>query len=301
METNVLAIGDNVVDRYLDLGAFYPGGNAVNVAVHARRCDVAAAYIGAVGTDRAGRAVLAALRAEGVDTTGVRVVDGPNASAEVRVVDGNRAFGRGDAGVSRFRLDQGDLAAASAAAIVHTGECSMLEDQLPRLRGSARRLSFDFSERPLDYVTAYAPLVDVAVRSCPGATREEAVHAAWHLRSLGPQVVAVTLGAAGAVVLVGEEVAWATAPKAPVVDTLGAGDAFIARLLTGLLSDEPVASLVGAATAYASASCASYGAFGHETDEHDRDDEKATQQPDHPVSGDRATLLDPIHKGVDLR
>jgi fructoselysine 6-kinase len=30
-------LGDNVVDRYVNEGMMYPGGNAVNVAVHARR------------------------------------------------------------------------------------------------------------------------------------------------------------------------------------------------------------------------------------------------------------------------
>ena len=41
------AVGDNVVDRYPEQGVFYPGGNAVNVAVHGRRCGAATAYIGA--------------------------------------------------------------------------------------------------------------------------------------------------------------------------------------------------------------------------------------------------------------
>ena len=40
----------------------YPGGNAVNVAVHAQRNGAHAAYLGAVGTDRAGEVVLGALR-----------------------------------------------------------------------------------------------------------------------------------------------------------------------------------------------------------------------------------------------
>ena len=49
------------------------------------------------------------------------------------------------------------------------------------------------------------------------------------------------------------------------MDTLGAGDAFIARLLVGIARSEPLQHLVGHATAYATASCASYGAFGHRT------------------------------------
>ena len=49
------------LDRYVEAGYMYPGGNAVNVAVHARRNGATSAYLGAVGTDRAGQVVLAAL------------------------------------------------------------------------------------------------------------------------------------------------------------------------------------------------------------------------------------------------
>ncbi len=65
----LLGAGDNVVDRYRDLGLMYPGGNALNVAVAAARGGAAAAYVGAVGTDRAGDVVLAGLRAEGIDVS----------------------------------------------------------------------------------------------------------------------------------------------------------------------------------------------------------------------------------------
>src|SRR4051812_45358164 len=145
MSVQLLAVGDNVVDCYPVQGVMYPGGNAVNVAVHARRCGLRVGYVGAVGTDDAGRLVLGALRSEGVDTARTRVVDGANAFAEVSVVHGNRVFGHGDAGVSRFTVTPDDLALARGADVVHTGECSMVEDQLETLATAARRLSFDFS------------------------------------------------------------------------------------------------------------------------------------------------------------
>src|SRR5437016_4500367 len=80
----LLALGDNVMDIYPQQGLMYPGGNAVNVAVHAQRLGAQAAYLGAVGTDRAGGVVLGALRSEGVDTALTRIVDGPNATAVVQ-------------------------------------------------------------------------------------------------------------------------------------------------------------------------------------------------------------------------
>ena len=54
----VAAVGDNVADIYPSLGCLFPGGNALNVAVAARRGGVEAAYVGAIGTDEAGQAVL---------------------------------------------------------------------------------------------------------------------------------------------------------------------------------------------------------------------------------------------------
>jgi fructoselysine 6-kinase len=283
MNVTLLTVGDNVVDRYPDLGVFYPGGNAVNVAVHGRRCGADTAYVGAVGTDPAGRAVLDALVAEGVDTSLLRVVDGPNASADVRVVDGNRLFVHGDPGVSRIELTPADFAAVAAAAVVHTGECSMVEDQLPDLSAAAARLSFDFSERPLAYIAEHAPYVDIAIRSLPLASVDDALAEARRIHDLGPSLVAVTMGASGAVALHGDTVVHAPAPTTDVVDTLGAGDAFIARLLTGLISESPLPGLLHEATAYASSACTTFGAFGYET----------------PLA-ELTTTLNTIHKGVDL-
>jgi fructoselysine 6-kinase len=265
MAAQLLTVGDNVVDQYPQRGFFYPGGNAVNVAVHTRRLGGAASYIGAVGTDLAGEVVLGSLRQEGVDTARTRVVDGPNAYAVVHVVDGNRVFAHGDLGISVFDLTPEDLDHAGRFDIVHTGECSNLEGQVGDLARAARRLSYDFSERDWDYIEAIAPLADVAIRSAPGADRETAIADAHRLRDLGPRTVAVTLGSGGAVVLDGDGAWAATAPSAAVVDTLGAGDAFIARLLLGLARREPVADLVIAATTYATETCASFGAFGHAT------------------------------------
>jgi fructoselysine 6-kinase len=282
---SLLAVGDNVVDRYVEDGYMYPGGNTVNVAVHARRNGAASAYLGAVGTDRAGQVVLAALEEEGVDTTLTRQVDGPNAYADVRVVDGNRVFGGADVGISRFQLAPDDLLAAATFDIVHTGECSMVEQQLEDLADAAKVLSFDFSERPWDYVQTHAPKVSVAIWSMPGGDRESAEDCAARLRRLGPAVVAITMGAGGAVVLRDRELAYSPVDPGTIVDTLGAGDAFIARLLVGLVSAEPLDLLVRSATRYATASCASYGAFGHRT----------------PLHG-HAAELDPIRNGrLDLR
>lgn len=50
----IAAMGDNVVDRYLARGEMHPGGNYLNVAVHASRFGAQSAYIGEIGRDGVG-------------------------------------------------------------------------------------------------------------------------------------------------------------------------------------------------------------------------------------------------------
>ncbi len=263
MTPRLLTLGDNVVDCYPELAVMFPGGNAVNVAVHARRVGAATRYVGVLGSDVAGELIRRALCHEEVDTSLVRTVAGPNAHAVVRVVDGNRVFAHGDVGVSRFTVSEKELAAVAAAELVHTGECSMLEPDLPRIAEAARRLSFDFSERPWEYVRQHARHADVAVLSASSSS--DPVTLARAVADLGPSVVAVTQGEQGATLLVDGRTLQAPAGHGAIVDTLGAGDAFIARLLVGLALDERPELVLSAATRYATATCAEHGAFGHET------------------------------------
>jgi len=181
----------------------------------------------------------------------------------VRVVSGNRVFGSGDVGVSRFSLAEQDWAAVPAADVVHTGDCSMLEADLAQLGAAATLLSFDFSERPWDYVAQHAPHADVAILSA-ASTSDDPTELVARVAALGPTVVAVTQGVAGATLWVdGHDLLHAPAGAGPVIDSLGAGDAFIARLLVGLARGEAPERLLPAATTYATETCGQHGAFGH--------------------------------------
>lgn len=258
-------VGDNVVDRYRDLGTMFPGGQAVNVAVYAHRFGIETAYLGAVGDDVAGRHVQGALRAEGVRLDRLRVLPGPNAYAEVALVDGNREFVGGQAGVSALRLDDDDLAFLSTFDLVHSSESSYLEDQLPLLAGVAR-LSFDFSvRRDPAYIEPLLPQVDVAEFSLSDLDDRDAERWLVHVHEQGPELVLATRGAADALLFDGSRLWRQPSPPADLIDTLGAGDAFIARFLVGLLRDEPFGVSLSAAARAASVTCSAYGAFGYGT------------------------------------
>ncbi len=61
-----------------------------------------------------------------------------------------------------------------------------------------------------------------------------AISAAPELLSLGPRSAVITVGAGGAVVANGDSIAHLPAPKTGVVDTTGAGDAFVGALAVKL-------------------------------------------------------------------
>jgi fructoselysine 6-kinase len=57
----ILGLGDNTIDTYVSSGEQFPGGNAVNVAVLARRLGARASYLGCWGDDEGGAILRAAL------------------------------------------------------------------------------------------------------------------------------------------------------------------------------------------------------------------------------------------------
>ena len=72
----ILGLGDNTIDTYVDAGLQFPGGNAVNVAVMARRLGAETSYLGCWGDDEGGRLLEDALTAERVDLSHVRRIAG---------------------------------------------------------------------------------------------------------------------------------------------------------------------------------------------------------------------------------
>ena len=200
-----------------------PGGKGANQAVAAARLGSAVRFVGCVGDDEFGREVTAALGASGV-TCDMRVVDAPTGVALIVVDDdGENEIVVAPGANTRLRpddvrLDEGDAVLCQ------------LEIPVETVAVVAERAHGFFAlnaapARPLPHdVVARADLVVVN---------------RYELEALGeatPKLVALTLGAEGAVLLeAGEEVARAAPPRVDAVDGTAAGDAFTACLVVSLL------------------------------------------------------------------
>lgn len=265
MAHTAVAVGDNCIDNYLPpVSRTFVGGNALNVAVAMRRRGIAAAYAGAVGPDEDGRRVIEALRKEGVDTSLVRVLPGLTPVTDVRVAGGERAFLREELGVMRdFRLDEPALEAIGRHELVHNTALGQTLEYLPAFQAAGATVSFDYSDRQEQALfDETLPYVDLAFVSCPEVGRGAAEEVARRLTEAGPRVVVVTMGVQGSLVWDGSRVWHQPALPVPrVVDTTGAGDAFIGVFLAGWLLGEPMDSIMRTAAARAAETCAFYGAW----------------------------------------
>jgi fructoselysine 6-kinase len=259
---DVLCLGDNVVDTYVDQGLMFPGGNALNVAVYLCRRGISAGYAGTIGDDDRGALIKSALHAEGVDLSGLRVVTGPNAYCRVNVVDGERVFERGNIGVSSHPAGPGDITLASAATYVHTGDNSGTEAVLDQL-AAVTSVSFDFGTRPDEYCRPLLPHVRFATFSVDGTDPAAAGRVADWASRLGPRVVLVTEGAAGASLWADDELVRVPSATPAPKDTLGAGDAAIAGVLAGVIRGLPPARCLAQGMELAADVCREYGAFGY--------------------------------------
>ncbi|GGI45884.1 sugar/nucleoside kinase (ribokinase family) [Agromyces flavus] len=243
----VLGFGDNIVDRFLDRGLDYPGGNCVNVAVFAHRLGAEAGYLGVFGDDAAGTLLQEAIAAEGVDLSRSVVRAGESGVSALRVDDGERTFlGWNGGGVtvrSPLVLDDALLEYAAGFDLVHSSVYSRSEAELPKLAASRELVSFDLSSedefRTPEYLDRVAPHADLVLLSCSHLDVDQTRALLAEAVSRGASVALATRGTDGAIVTDGAVTVSAparlVADPSTIVDTMGCGDAFLAGFVVSLL------------------------------------------------------------------
>jgi len=239
------------------------GGAPANFTYHCRALGAEARLVTRVGDDDLGREVLDEFRLLGLPTGSVQV-DPALPTGTVGVVlapDGQPRFTiLENAAWDRITADEAALASAAQADAVCFGSLAQRSEPARRAirtlvsaaRPGALRV-FDVNLRPpfVDpaVIADSLGLADalklndqelpelVAMFGLPAGVRESMAELA---RRFGLSVVALTRGAGGALLLA--DGLWSENPGRPaaVCDTIGAGDAFTAALVVGLLAGRPL-------------------------------------------------------------
>ena len=276
-------VGEVLWDRFPDSTRL--GGAALNFAVHLKRLRHAPLLVSAVGTDAPGEEARSAIKALGLDTTLLQSTDRfRTGSAIVRIGPGNQ---------TSFTIERPAaydaivLSAASMRQIIHWNAAwfyygtlfpsciearSVLHQLLKAVPNAAR--FYDLNLRPgfespelVHELLQTANVVKLNERELrfiherlklpsdpEGFCRAGSERYKW-------RAACVTLGARGCAMTVAGEYVEAKGHPVDVADTVGAGDAFAAAFLHGLISNWPAAEIAEFANRVGALVASTYGAI----------------------------------------
>jgi ribokinase len=261
----------------------HAGGVTGNNLTQVARLGATAGWLGLIGDDESGRLITKAFTDDGLDLSGIAVVSGGQSTFTWIPVDA-----KGERCIYMFPNVNGKLTEEQvrglfaekikAARHFHT-EASQLplapiRAGMELAREAGVRVLFDLDVAPSYFahanlgnqqeLIAALRLVDV-LKPCKAAAREitgetDYEKMARKLLALGPEVVAVTLGAEGSLIASASEVAYVSAFQVDVADSTGAGDAFMGGLSYGLLQGWNLQQVALFANACAAICCTRVGA-----------------------------------------
>ena len=246
------------------------GGCAANTAAGLARMGFDAMVVGKVGDDSFGKFTCEDLGAAGADTSGIKADKRVSTSFTFVTVasDGERSFFHTQGANATFGLKDIDMDVIKKADAVVVGGAMLMKRFdgaetarfLKRVRnmGKITMLDMAFNDRVKDWMSVVAPSMPYLDYFLP--SYEEAARAsgktdcgdiATVFRNLGARVVGIKLGDKGSYVRSETEEITAPVYKVKAVNTLGAGDAWVAGFVAGVMQELTLAesALLGNATA----------------------------------------------------
>lgn len=247
------------------------GGQTASAIAALQRLGMRTAYAGRFGTDAEGRFGLQSLKSEGVDVEFAEAIEGACTQVGYIIIEAKRGertviWDRDER--LAYAADDAPVEFAGKARVIHIDS----HDPLACARmARAARAAGTIVSADIDNVykglVELLPLIDILISSkefprlLTGIEDEHAALAEIKAR-YGCALVGLTKGGRGATVLCEGEFLETPAFQVPggCVDTTGAGDAFHAGFLYGLLQDEEIEMSLKTGCAVAALGCRALGA-----------------------------------------
>ncbi|HUJ31665.1 MAG TPA: carbohydrate kinase family protein [Candidatus Acidoferrum sp.] len=261
----------------------HAGGVTGNNLTQVARLGAKTGWLGLIGDDENGALIQKSFIADGMDVSGVEIIKGERSTMTWIPVDaqGERCiymFPNANGKISVFHVRSRFAPHLQKAKHFHT-EASQLpiapvKEAMQIAKEAGVRVFFDFDVTPnffcqmnlgtQEAVTEALKFVDV-LKPCKAAAREMTGESDYDtiadkLLGLGPAVVAITEGPEGCLIANRKERVHVPAFKVHVVDTTGAGDAFMGGLSYGLLQGWDLERVGTFANACAALCCTKVGA-----------------------------------------
>ncbi len=266
---------------YFDSMQLLPGGCAYNTGVDAKRLGLTVSIQGKVGNDSFGNVVLDFLKKENISTDKIARGKESTAFSFIMIPDsGQRRIYNTQGANKTFCLDDIDFDSIKDSKVMHIGGSSLM----PKLDGTPTIELLKFCKEN-NVITSMDPvfktgIADVIVPALPYLdlflpNTEESEHITGFINAedqlnfyldKGVGIAGIKMGEKGALISNGKEKFELGIYKVQVDDTCGAGDAFIAGFIYGMLNEWELYAIAKFATATAAHCVTSDGATSGVTD-----------------------------------
>lgn len=254
MSVKVTGVGFCCADVYEKLNKFYPTGNGVDWGIHLARMGIPTSIVSVVGTDSYGAQMKQALAAEGIDTAHLRTEEGDTCKMMMDLKNGtDRVHLEEIEGVmANYALTDEEIAFVKTHDYMHTDLFGKILHHLPEFHGAGVKTVMDFSvfsEDPKYNCREIFPHIDYVFLSYEQED-EHIVQWIKEIATYGPKIVTATLGEHGSLSWDGKTLHKFGIVPCQVVNTVGAGDSYIAGFTYGLIQgwDIPACMKKGAET-----------------------------------------------------
>lgn len=263
----LVCFGSTCVDYYTDHNGGTPfiGGGPLNMAVHASKLGIRTAMVSAAGTDRYGMMFRNALKYNNVDDSHFYLLEGKSPLCEVTMNGTERILGDYEEGVlADFRLSEEDIRFICDADICVTDLWGNQSHAFRKIRRSSASLAFDCADRPDDPMAQDAlKYADILFFSAEEDSHDLRAKMCSMMRR--GRIITATLSKNGSVSLDDDGFhLCGIKPCENIIDTMGAGDSYIAGFLSGLIRGEPVHICMELGAQEASDTLTYHGAFRQE-------------------------------------
>lgn len=234
-----ICVGDNVIDYYQNLNQSYPGGNAVNVAVHLRRLNVEATYLGNIGDDEASNVIRKALIDNDVNYDRcLTIKNGTTKKCVYDVIDGERQFVEvrlGDNWAGPMTLSKTDIEYINEYDALFMSVNGKMQNEIIKLKDCKALLIYDFGEkekyRTNDYLDTVCHNIDLAMLSLQDDDPNTMRVLADKLLKRNTKNVLFTIGKKGQYLYNKSGIYYGKSKLVDAIDTMGAGDSFLAAFV----------------------------------------------------------------------
>lgn len=239
-EKKVAAVGFCCIDIYEGRNEWYATGNGIDWGIHLQRMGIPVSVVSVVGNDCYGAAMKRVLEEEGVNISHLRTEPGDTCVTRMELKNGTDRvhLETVDGVMEHYAIKEEEFRFVAEHMLLHTDLFGNALDRLPEWKAAGVKILMDFSvftKDPAYCCTEIFPYVDYVFFSADGIEPDDLESWMKEISAYGPSLVTATRGEKGSLCYDGERFTRCGIVQAEVVNTVGAGDAYIAGFTYGLL------------------------------------------------------------------